>query len=50
MTTVAPTTPTGPTLLENSEYRRWLVGDLLLTLGSAIGVFAFPLIDRKSVV
>jgi MFS family permease len=33
-----------PTLRSNPEYRRWLVGDLLLDLGAGIGMFAFPLI------
>lgn len=26
------------------EYRRWLVGDLLLDLGTAVGIFALPLL------
>lgn len=38
------TTTDATTLRENSEYRRWLVGDLVLDLGSGIGMFAFPLI------
>lgn len=34
----------GPTLWGSSEYRRWLLGDLALSLGAGIGSFAFPLI------
>ena len=33
-----------PALRTNPEYRRWLVGDLCLDLGTGIGMFAFPLI------
>lgn len=31
-------------LRRNPEYLRWLVGDLLLDLGTGIGAFAFPLV------
>ncbi|MDN5899913.1 MAG: MFS transporter [Brachybacterium sp.] len=42
MNTPAPAA--AQTLRANPEYRRWLVGDLCLDLGTGIGVFAFPLI------
>ena len=41
MTTTAPA---ATTLRRNSEYVRWLIGDVLLALGASIGVFAFPLV------
>src|SRR5690606_14173165 len=31
-------------LHRNTEYRRWLLGDLLQDIGTGIGAFAFPLI------
>ena len=31
-------------LHRNGEYMRWLLGDLLLDIGTGIGAFAFPLI------
>ncbi|MGO1481036.1 MAG: MFS transporter [Brachybacterium sp.] len=33
-----------PTLRSLPEYRRWLIGDLCLDIGTGIGMFAFPLI------
>ena len=36
--------PGGAPLHRNSEYLRWLLGDLLLDIGAGIGAFAFPLI------
>ncbi|GAA1315635.1 MFS transporter [Brachybacterium tyrofermentans] len=41
MTTAAPAPPP---LRRNAEYRRWLVGDICLELGTGIGTFAFPLV------
>lgn len=40
MTDPADTMP----LRRNPEYIRWLVGDLLLDIGTGIGAFAFPLV------
>ena len=31
-------------LRRNAEYRRWLLGDVCLELGTGIGTFAFPLV------
>ena len=31
-------------LRRNAEYRRWLLGDICLELGTGIGTFAFPLV------
>ncbi|WP_394214457.1 MFS transporter [Brachybacterium vulturis] len=42
MTATAPAA--AQTLRANPEYRRWLVGDLCLDLGTGIGMFAVPLI------
>lgn len=39
--------PPALTLRAIPEYRRWLVGDLVLDLGNAIGLFAFPLITLQ---
>lgn len=40
-----PAVPSAPpSLWRNIEYRRWLTGDLALSLGAGIGAFAFPLI------
>ncbi|MGP9845212.1 MFS transporter [Brachybacterium sp. 107] len=41
MTTTAPAPEP---LRRNAEYRRWLVGDICLELGTGIGTFAFPLV------
>lgn len=40
MTVPAPPPP----LRRNPEYLRWLIGDLLLDIGTGIGAFAFPLV------
>lgn len=37
-------TPEPRPLRRNPEYLRWLVGDLLLDIGTGIGTFAFPLV------
>ncbi|MGP9682568.1 MFS transporter [Brachybacterium sp. AOP3-A1-3] len=41
MTTIAPAPQP---LRRNAEYRRWLLGDISLSLGTGIGTFAFPLV------
>lgn len=41
MTTTAPAPQP---LRRNAEYRRWLLGDISLSLGTGIGTFAFPLV------
>lgn len=40
MSETAPNIP----LRRNPEYVRWLIGDLLLDIGTGIGAFAFPLV------
>jgi MFS family permease len=44
MTDPAADRPAPAPLRRNPEYLRWLVGDLLLDMGTGIGAFAFPLI------
>lgn len=38
------TVPAPQPLRRNAEYRRWLLGDISLALGTGIGTFAFPLV------
>lgn len=40
----APAAPAATPLLRNREYRTWLLGDVLLSAGSGVGAFAFPLV------